>query len=286
MADKNDAPRYGQRSENWTPDPQPPAGSGAPDEALQQSPWPVYQPGGGQFSGGHSGSAHSGRAQSGQTGATGNPAAGQGGPYSAGPYAAGPQRGTPYGGSFSPQSGPGGPGGIPKRTVPILLLVGGLVLALVIAPLVAMVTLMRAPVFMSMVDGSQLAASGSEIALTETEALAILPTDGSVPSGCTLTESSGDSLDLPYDASVGMVFASSVPAGTYEIDCGLPAGTPLYYFQGEQWQDLLSSAMSAVTWGTILGIGGIVAALVGLVTLIVRSRQRREYLRMYGGYPG
>lgn len=263
-------PQFGQPSEG---------GPSTPEDSRAERPWPVYgaeqapgqvpppvtgadwgqpqvPPGYGQAGPGAYGQA----SNQGAPGATGYPQYPQspGGP---GPYSAGP---APV------------PANLPSRTGAIVTMVLGGVVAVIVAPVVFFA------VTMSGVDVDSFARSsvvnGSTVTVDDSGKIAVLSESGGGLNQCTISDGS-TSIDLYEDGSSGIVSGTNVPQGTYTIQCDIPDGRLLFVFRGDEVSALLNSTFSGLLWGTVLGIGGLAAFIVGIVWLVKRNRQRSDAIR-------
>lgn len=240
-------PRYGQRSEGWSPQPD-------NEPAEPATPWPVYAPGGG-----------SGQADS-------PPAQWQGGSAAPPP--------SPFGSAIPvPTTEP------PKRGWPVFTLVAGIVLSVLIAPAVFFAVMMSGFNFDSFIDGSVNAVNGGTVTVDETETIALLPANQDPMTTCDLT-SGGTTHTIHQEVDTGLVVGRGISPGTYDVSCDIPEGAPLLVFTGDEIGDLFSKTLAGMLWGSVIGFAGVVTLIVGLVWLVRRNRARREYFRTSWYPPG
>lgn len=244
-------PRYGQRSDNWVPPVQ------QPGSAYSQ---PQPQP---QFP---------------ASGPTGTP-----GPY---PGPAAPQGQYPPPG-YPPQGSVGTPVKIPSRAGAVWALVVGLVMAIIIAPGVAVGIIVSAFDYGRMASGAMETYDGGTVTVDDTGVIALISATGTTPQGCSITDGSS-SWELYQESDSGIVVGRGITPGTYTLSCsgGTSSGT-LFFFGGDELSGIMSSVMSAFVWGTVIGLVGLALTIVGIVFLVRKNRQIKEINRQqWGGYSG
>lgn len=256
-----DEPRYGRRSENWTPEPQAPSTAGPAD-----TPWPQY----GQLS------------DQGTMPSSGAPADG--------PYAA-PSGGQPY--STLPSDAPYGGGAyargqaapaLPGRGGAIGLLIGGLVTMLIIAPSVFLAVLLGNMNLGELVRSATPVSSGQTITVGQEGTYTVIANSGDVY-GCTLTDASGKSQEMDYYVSTSPTFwAQNLTPGDYVLECQSEGRVDMVGFGGLTVDTAASATLSALGWSTLAGFIGLLLTIWGIVKLIQVNRQRREIQRTQGLY--
>ncbi|MDC4232260.1 hypothetical protein M3T53_00820 [Actinomyces sp. B33] len=249
-----DEPRYGQRADSGSPMP----GPDAPRPSDPQSPWPQY----GQVAG------QSAPSYSQYTGA-GEQAAPAPGPT--------PPYGAPAGGQGQ-WSAPAAPSALPSRVPGVITLVLGIITMLVIAPIAA---------FMGVLGGigggvggllesttvvpnhSTVTVDESGTLLVSTSTVNVYSCEATGPSGTVALEGGGS-------VSQGFIGINLTP-GRYVLDCQGEGDFMLTAMTGTGVDDLTSAGVSAMLWGTIAGIVGLVLTIVGII-LIVRANSRRRQI--------
>lgn len=294
-------PQFGQRSSSWTP-----ASQGRPAsqaEGAGQSPWPVYgqgspspQPGNAgpgqpwpsyqQPAPGNQGDTPA-QPSYGQTGAAGDnqPSFGQG-QYGQPSFGQQGQPGQPQYGQqapwqssptpFAPSGTPSGPP--PSRTGAVLTLIGGVVAMVIIAPVIFITVLLSGVGLDRMVDGSIQTTNGGVVVVDDSGVLAVSPLTGSADA-CVLTNESGGQFELYYELeSGGTHVGRSVPAGEYTINCtGVPEGAQLLVMDGTFLASVMRTSVSALLWASLVGVIGLGLTIWGIVWLVKRNKQRKQY---------
>lgn len=245
-----------------------------------ESPWPVYQPG--APAGPNPTEPNAGAnpwqqptASPGQHGASGY--SGPAGYSNPGNYGAPANQGAP--GAYPT-------GGMPKRTGAIWTLVLGIVAAVIIAPLV-FVLIVVTPM-LSSVTG-MMATNGGQVTIGDDGYLAVAGASSVDDVGeCVLTSSSGVETPSVPDAIIGYPSFSDVTPGQYLLFCdGAPEGDDLIVMDGAMIDSVINRSVTALIVSTVIGVGGIVAFIVGLVWLVRRNGARRDYQRsQWGPGPG
>lgn len=263
-------PRYGRRSDEWTPEPQAPS---AADPAS--TPWPQY----GQLSDqapASSGVPAAGPYATGST--TGAPSSQPYGAPAAQPY------GAPYGAS-QPVPGPGVPAqDLPGRGGAIAMIVGGIASMLIIAPVIFFIALLSGLNLGEIARTAEPIRSGQTITVSEAGTYTVIGNAGDVYS-CTLTDSAGTSHDMDYYASTSPTFwAQGLTPGDYVVDCATEGRAELVGIGGLDVNDAVSSTLAAMGWSALVGFIGLILTIWGIVKLIRVNRRRREIQRTYGIY--
>lgn len=273
------APQFGRRSDTWSPN-QP----GAQAQNEQSSPWPVYgqtenQPrqrppeagpaGQIPYSGPGQFQPQNQYSQQGQYPNGQYPGPAQ---YPQGPYA-GP---TPY-----TQGQYGVPNGeMPSRTGAILTLIGGIFLMVIVAPIVFFSLVMGAVGMDRIVEGGMQTTNGGTMNVGSTGVVAVLPLAGDATS-CELTDSSGGTTELYYEAqSGGTHVGRGISEGQYTIECeGVPTGSELMVMDGSVLAEIVDGTVKALVWATVIGLVGLATTIGGIIWLVKRNQARRAYLQ-------
>lgn len=245
----------------------------------------------------------------------GNSGYGEGGPYGQG-YGQ-PGYGQPYGGGYGqPGYGQGGQGGyrqtpasapmvLPSRGGSVAMIVIGLVLMFVVAPLVLVISM--AVSVASSIDATDFTTfrNNDEISVNTESTLTLLyvtdnesvedilreveqgepveSTSANRAPDCTLTGASGDFSVEPIDPNDTASTITKVPAGTYTLVCVNDFGDGIMVISDEVVGDVVGAVGPALIIGAIVGIVGLVLLIWGIVKLVKVNRQRREVqLRMQG----
>ncbi len=183
-----------------------------------------------------------------------------------------PTGGMPYPGAGYPQ--PGMPHGTPPgRTGPIVTIVLGAVTMLVIAPVVAFFVMMAAVPVDDILDGSVIVYDGDSVSIGEEGRLTLFP--DSLGVSCDLIGQDGKVTPMQEDPYTNHLEARGLEPGIYQVDCeGL---SPEEEMLNMDFDDLFSVGMKGLVVGTVLGVGGLVALIVGIVWLVKRNKQRKAF---------
>ncbi len=264
-------PEYGQRSDNWSNPYAPQAPT--PEPGTQSTPWPVYDQG-----------APGSQSPQAGAGIPGQPV--QPGP-AAHPY-------MPYGQSpgATPYPAPmGAPlGEAPKRGGAITLLVSGIVVMLILAPIVFVSLILSGIGVSRIADGSMTAVNGGTISVDSSGIVGVAPLTGEAY-GCVLESSQGDMITMVNESNTGIFVSRGLDSDTYTVSCdGVGPSAELLVMTGDQINDLVSSSLRALGFAAIIGITGLIMLIAGIIWLVNRNGKRKEYFRNvgYGGprYPG
>lgn len=271
------------------------------DSPESTTPWPVYGNGGSASTGyGNPG----GRAGSGNAGgspydpATGT-AGGSTGRAAGGANfgAAGSYGSTPYGGG-SPQYVGNVPGGgnyggfestvqvLPSRAGSIWMIVIGVLMAIVLAPGVLFGTAFYK--LMNIYDTSAteiLVSPGSEVTIDENGSLDLVPVGEGSAGDCALVDTDGTEHGMDYVSAYDSYSISGLEVGQYTLECENSVGVEFVSITNEQFSSLLGTIYRTFGVSTIIGIAGLVIAVVGIVKLSGVNQRRREiaFRSQWGG---
>ena len=171
------------------------------------------------------------------------------------------------------------PMNLPSRAPGTIMIVLGLLMMLIIAPVIFAVVAVsglntEAPEdvnAVSITNGGtvEVGANGQyTILLGEAEA-----------TSCTMTDTDGDVYDMHSFAGINNYYtATDLPAGTYRIDCeGLPAGADIAGMDASAG-DITKSSTNGLIWSSVVGVSGTIIMIIGIV-LVVKANGRRRELR-------
>lgn len=261
-----DEPRYGRRSDEWTPEPPAPSATDA-----ASTPWPQY----GQLS--NQGATASSATPN--AGAYSAPSTGQ--PYSTPGAAPGTPYGAPYG---APHTGGQPAPLLPGRGGGIALLVGGLVTMLIIAPIVFIGFLLGGMNLGEIARSATPVTSGQTITISEDGSYTVIANSGDVY-GCTLTGASGDAQQMTYYVSTSPTFwAQNLTPGDYVLECQTEGSVDMVGIGGLSVDSATSATLSALGWSALVGFIGLALSIWGIVKIIRVNRKRREIQRTYSIY--
>ncbi|WP_115726629.1 hypothetical protein [Actinomyces culturomici] len=311
-SEMDNEPRYGRRSDAQ-PGTNPGTGAqGQTGPASGSTPWPQYgqvkapaNPAYGSYSGATgpaSGQSGQGGAygQYGQTGQSAQPAQGAN-PYQQGAYGAqNPQAGTapqgPYGAQApsqpygqSPYGAPGygypragGPGypapaaPLPGRVGPILTMIGGVVVALIIAPVALFLGVLGGMNIGSLIESMDQVSSGSTVTVDSSGSY-LVATESTNVYSCSLDGAGG--VHQMEGVGKGTFYSSNLEPGSYTLTCEGEGTSQLYGITGLSADSITKAGMSGLIWGTVVGLLGVVLFIVGIVWLVRVNRKRQEIQR-------
>ena len=169
------------------------------------------------------------------------------------------------------------PMNLPSRAPGTIMIVLGLLMMLIIAPVIFAVVAFsglntETPEnvnAVSITNGGtvEVGANGQyTILLGEAEA-----------TSCTMTDTDGDVYDMHTFAGVNNYYtATDLPAGTYRIDCeGLPAGADIAGMDVSAG-DITKSSTNGLIWSSVVGVSGTIIMIIGIVLVVKANRRRRE----------
>lgn len=267
-------PRYGRRSDEWTPES---SNANVPSaDAPAGTPWPQY----GQLSDQASASPQSHPnpygTPSGDPGVTGATGATGGQPYGMPGTMPGAAPGAPYGAQPAPA--------LPGRGRGIALLIGGLVTMLLVAPAVFFGVLLGGMNLGELANSATPVQSGQTVTVTDSGSYTVIGNSGDVY-GCSLTDANGTSHDMIFQASTSPTFwAQDLAPGSYTLECATEGNAQLMGMSGLSIDSATSATLSALGWSALVGFIGLGLTIWGIVAIIRINRQRREIQRTYGIY--
>ena len=169
------------------------------------------------------------------------------------------------------------PMNLPSRAPGTIMIVLGLLMMLIIAPVIFAVVAFsglntETPEnvnAVSITNGGtvEVGANGQyTILLGEAEA-----------TSCTMTDTDGDVYDMHTFAGVNNYYtATDLPAGTYRIDCeGLPAGADIAGMDASAG-DITKSSTNGLIWSSVVGVSGTIIMIIGIVLVVKANGRRRE----------
>ena len=171
------------------------------------------------------------------------------------------------------------PMNLPSRAPGTIMIVLGLLMMLIIAPVVFAVVAFsglntETPENVNAVSIT----NGGTVEVGANGQYTILLGDAEATS-CTMTDTDGDVYDMHTFAGVNNYYtATDLPAGTYRIDCeGLPAGAAIAGMD-VSGGDITKSSTNGLIWSTVVGVSGTIIMIIGIV-LVVKANGRRRELR-------
>ncbi|EJN45496.1 hypothetical protein QP500_00895 [Pauljensenia sp. UMB0018B] len=171
------------------------------------------------------------------------------------------------------------PMNLPSRAPGTIMIVLGLLMMLIIAPVIFAVVAVsglntEAPEDVNAVSIT----NGGTVEVGANGQYTILLGDVEATS-CTMTDTDGDVYDMHSFAGINNYYtATDLPAGTYRIDCeGLPAGADIAGMDASAG-DITKSSTNGLIWSSVVGVSGTIIMIIGIV-LVVKANGRRRELR-------
>lgn len=169
------------------------------------------------------------------------------------------------------------PMNLPSRAPGTIMIVLGLLMMLIIAPVIfAVVAVLglntEAPEDVNAVSIT----NGGTVEVGANGQYTILLGDAEATS-CTMTDTDGDVYDMHSFAGINNYYtATDLPAGTYRIDCeGLPAGADIAGMDASAG-DITKSSTNGLIWSSVVGVSGTIIMIIGIVLVVKANGRRRE----------
>lgn len=169
------------------------------------------------------------------------------------------------------------PMNLPSRAPGTIMIVLGLLMMLIIAPVIFAVVAVsglntEAPENVNAVSIT----NGGTVEVGANGQYTILLGDVEATS-CTMTDTDGDVYDMHSFAGINNYYtATDLPAGTYRIDCeGLPAGADIAGMDASAG-DITKSSTNGLIWSSVVGVSGTIIMIIGIVLVVKANGRRRE----------
>lgn len=169
------------------------------------------------------------------------------------------------------------PMNLPSRAPGTIMIVLGLLMMLIIAPVIFAVVAVsglntEAPEDVNAVSIT----NGGTVEVGTNGQYTILLGDAEATS-CTMTDTDGDVYDMHSFAGINNYYtATDLPAGTYRIDCeGLPAGADIAGMDASAG-DITKSSTNGLIWSSVVGVSGTIIMIIGIVLVVKANGRRRE----------
>ena len=169
------------------------------------------------------------------------------------------------------------PMNLPSRAPGTIMIVLGLLMMLIIAPVIFAVVAVsglntETPEGVNAVSIT----NGGTVEVGANGQYTILLGDAEATS-CTMTDTDGDVYDMHSFAGINNYYtATDLPAGTYRIDCeGLPAGADIAGMDVSAG-DITKSSTNGLIWSTVVGVSGTIIMIIGIVLVVKANGRRRE----------
>ena len=171
------------------------------------------------------------------------------------------------------------PMNLPSRAPGTIMIVLGLLMMLIIAPVIFAVVAFSGLNTETPEDVNAVSiTNGGTVEVGANGQYTILLGDAEATS-CTMTDTDGDVYDMHSFAGINNYYtATDLPAGTYRIDCeGLPAGADIAGMDASAG-DITKSSTNGLIWSSVVGVSGTIIMIIGIV-LVVKANGRRRELR-------
>ena len=169
------------------------------------------------------------------------------------------------------------PMNLPSRAPGTIMIVLGLLMMLIIAPVIFAVVAVsglntEAPEDVNAVSIT----NGGTVEVGANGQYTILLGDAEATS-CTMTDTDGDVYDMHSFAGINNYYtATDLPAGTYRIDCEcLPAGADIAGMDASAG-DITKSSTNGLIWSSVVGVSGTIIMIIGIVLVVKANGRRRE----------
>ena len=169
------------------------------------------------------------------------------------------------------------PMNLPSRAPGTIMIVLGLLMMLIIAPVIFAVVAFSGLNTETPEDVNAVSiTNGGTVEVGANGQYTILLGDAEATS-CTMTDTDGDVYDMHSFAGINNYYtATDLPAGTYRIDCeGLPAGADIAGMDVSAG-DITKSSTNGLIWSTVVGVGGTIIMIIGIVLVVKANGRRRE----------
>ena len=169
------------------------------------------------------------------------------------------------------------PMNLPSRAPGTIMIVLGLLMMLIIAPVIFAVVAFSGLNTETPEDVNAVSiTNGGTVEVGANGQYTILLGDAEATS-CTMTDTDGDVYDMHTFAGINNYYtATDLPAGTYRIDCeGLPAGADIAGMDASAG-DITKSSTNGLIWSSVVGVSGTIIMIIGIVLVVKANGRRRE----------
>ena len=169
------------------------------------------------------------------------------------------------------------PMNLPSRAPGTIMIVVGLLMMLIIAPVIfAVIAISGINTELPEDANTAQISNGGTVEVGQNGQYTILFSEGEA-SACTMTNTDGDVYDMHTFAGANNYYtATDLPAGTYRIDCeGLPSGAQIMGMDVSAG-DITKSSTNGIIWSTVVGVSGTIIMIIGIVLVVKANGRRRE----------
>lgn len=169
------------------------------------------------------------------------------------------------------------PMNLPSRAPGAIMIVVGLLMMLIIAPVIfAVIAISGINTELPEDANTAQISNGGTVEVGQNGQYTILFSEGEA-SACTMTNTDGDVYDMHTFAGANNYYtATDLPAGTYRIDCeGLPSGAQIMGMDVSAG-DITKSSTNGLIWSTVVGVSGTIIMIIGIVLVVKANGRRRE----------
>ena len=266
--------------------------NGQTPQASSQTPWPQY----GEVSGSSNPPYGSYAGGTSNGGGAGYPQGAQAQWNSGAPQYPGQPMGQPYGGQQAGGSHatgiamPGVPQKLPSRVGSIIMMVIGLLMMFIVAPMSLLAGTLGALDLDGAIAGTNEIRSGDTITIDDNGSLMVTPSasDPSASAGtlysCEVTSVETDTEYKMSMSTTNTFYIAGLAPGDYVVECEGET-TRLMAISGLSLDDLVGAGMSGVAWGTGIGILGLLLLIGGIIWLVMTNRKRSQIRATQVGSP-
>lgn len=169
------------------------------------------------------------------------------------------------------------PMNLPSRAPGTIMIVVGLLMMLIIAPVIfAVIAISGINTELPEDANTAQISNGGTVEVGQNGQYTILFSEGEA-SACTMTNTDGNVYDMHTFAGANNYYtATDLPAGTYRIDCeGLPSGAQIMGMDVSAG-DITKSSTNGLIWSTVVGVSGTIIMIIGIVLVVKANGRRRE----------
>ncbi len=168
---------------------------------------------------------------------------------------------------------------LPGRAGPIALMIVGVLVAVIVAPVAFFVTIFSGISTPSFMNSMTPISSGDTVQVDESGVYVVAAQSGDVYS-CDLRSASGV---VPLEATGhGIFIGSNLTEGTYTVECQMEGTSHLLGITGVTVDAITGSVLTGLLIGTVIGLIGCVMLIAGIVWIVMVGRRRKAILKSSG----
>ncbi|WP_368388750.1 hypothetical protein, partial [Schaalia turicensis] len=185
---------------------------------------------------------------------------------------------------------PGVPQKLPSRAGSIIMMVVGLLMMFIVAPISLLVGALAGLDLDGVIAGTNEIRSGDTITIGDGGSLMVTASrsDPSAYAGtlysCKVTSVETDTEYKMTTSTTDTFYIDGLAPGNYVVECEGET-TRLMAISGVTADDLVGAGMSGVAWATGIGILGLILLIAGIIWLVVTNRKRSQIRATQIGSP-